>query len=128
MLVKSVRYLVGLVAVFFCLASYADPASVPLKTNAFGYLTTLDGAIVFTCNKDVPKSATRTCLVDPDPTFTPLLATDQDHAGGYFAIAKLDDGQLHWTYRGRPVYVAAGPAPKKSPWKRPGYKALWREH
>jgi predicted lipoprotein with Yx(FWY)xxD motif len=128
MLKQSTRHLVGLLALLACAASFAGQPSVPLKTNAYGYSTTLDGNVVFTCTKDVPKSTTRTCHLDSDPDWTPLLATEQDVPGGLFGVVKMDDGQLHWTYRGRPVYIAAPPKDRKSPWKRPGHKAIWREH
>ncbi|MGA2549748.1 MAG: hypothetical protein ABSF50_06330 [Burkholderiaceae bacterium] len=124
---KPVRAVLFVLAALCSTTSYAD-SSIPLKSNSFGYFTTLNGEVVFTCNKDVPKSTTRNCHVDSDPGWTPLLANDADKPGGLFGIAKLDDGQLHWTYRGKPIYIAAPVAGKKSPYKMAGHKALWREH
>ncbi len=128
MRILSLKSALVLAAILNWSTSYGATSSVPLKSNPFGYFTTLEGDVVFTCNKDVPKSPTRVCHVDSDPDWTPLLATDHDSPGGYFNIAKLDDGQLHWTYRGRPVYVAAPLKGRGSPWKRPGHRALWRDH
>jgi predicted lipoprotein with Yx(FWY)xxD motif len=124
---SSLRRLVALTALLVCTSGIAGTSSVPLKSSPFGYFTTLSGDIAFTCDKDVPNSKTRSCHIDPDPQWSPLLAADNDTPGGEFGIAKLDDGKLHWTYRGRPVYIAGDRTERKAPWKRTGHQAIWRQ-
>jgi predicted lipoprotein with Yx(FWY)xxD motif len=126
MVLKSIRYCVGVFIFAGTSLSLAATATIPLKSNPSYYLTTLTGDLVFTCNADVPKSTTRKCHVSGDSEWVPLLATESDTPSKEFGIAKLDDGQLHWTYLGRPIYSTASAPGAPHPWRRKGHKAIFR--
>ena len=90
--------------------------------QAAGVRTAKNGMTVYTYDKD--KGSVPSCYGFCADFWPPYLATKGDKAGKHWSLVKRKNGDLQWTYQGKPLYFYASDK-KQGDMKGDGSGHVW---
>ncbi len=85
------------------LGACAALAAPPTKVEG-GVLVGSNGMTLYTFDKDTAGSGKSVCNGQCATNWPPLMAADDDKAGGDYSVVTRDDGKKQWALKGRPLY------------------------
>jgi len=84
-------------------AGYGAQNAGPAKMSD-GVLAGNNGMTLYTFDRDVSGSGKSVCNGPCATLWPPLLAMDNESAGGDYSVVVRDDGKKQWSYKGKPLY------------------------
>jgi len=85
------------------LGACAALAAPPTKVEG-GVLVGSNGMTLYTFDKDTAGSGKSVCNGQCATNWPPLMAADDDKAGGDYSVVTRDDGKKQWALKGKPLY------------------------
>ena len=85
------------------LGACAAMAAPPTKVEG-GVLVGANGMTLYTFDKDTAGSGKSVCNGQCATNWPPLMAADDDKAGGDYSVVTRDDGKKQWALKGKPLY------------------------
>ncbi len=106
----------------FAISAVGSVLLLASGAHAAGMMAAPNGMTLYTFDKD--KSAVSSCIGDCAKTWPPYLGKKGDKTMKDWSLAVQADGQMQWTYDGKPVYFYSGDK-KKGDKTGDGMNGLW---